>query len=445
MLALFKKYLFSKHVFVSIAKAKEENPFETLFSLANLFNIRITEGEKLVQHGMIKLASEELGVNVPAPFYQGFPASVRELSEDQLLFDQLVHYTITYGFGNFSEAGHSLFEGQLERVAFKEKTEIKDFKIVTPQEAVALLAEYTENLLSGTRPLSDSQFMLVYEYIKEYAYKPEKIASKNTAMKLLLELNDYRFADYLSLSDVIKLADELNFSKYRNPRINKLNLKNADRKLLTAVIDRLMKKGRCDLRTCYEKKKDWCGLLHHIHYKPKNELGRNFVNAMRGDKNESVFSDFERAMTERDIKAAVTALKEGKGSAIVLRKLNYIISRCETDEELGFVLDNIGSSNKIVLLQQLIQYSKLAKSIIFSRHTPRPLRKRKKENRILPQNRLRSFATGSRQILILCFPENSERYLWILPWITMPCLFQRALPRAASGYSQREQGCILRI
>ena len=267
---IYKNYLFEKHILVSEGDAgKTENQFETLFALANLFNIRIVSGEKLVREDMIKYASERLGENVPEPFYRGFPASVRELSPDQLFFDQMVHYTITYGFGDFSEAGHSLFEKNFERLAFKEGAEIKDFSVVTEDEAVSKLSEMVDNLLTGTRPLSDEQYELVKSFITEYNYTVSDIASKNTAVKLLMDIRDVRLAQYLSLSDVIRFVDELNYAEYNNKNIYKLNLKNKDRKFITTMIDSFFESGRCDIRTCFEKKKAWNGLLHHIHYQAK--------------------------------------------------------------------------------------------------------------------------------------------------------------------------------
>ena len=92
----YKEYLFNKHILVNDMEVpSNKNQFETLFALANLFNIRIVQGEKLVDESMIKFASKQLGENVPAPFYKGFPESVRALSPDQLLFDQMVHYIVT--------------------------------------------------------------------------------------------------------------------------------------------------------------------------------------------------------------------------------------------------------------------------------------------------------------------------------------------------------------
>jgi hypothetical protein len=355
---VYKKYLFSKHVLVSETSAGEEkNPLAVLFSLANLFNIKIVKGQKLVQEGMIRFTSECLGENVPEPFYKGFPQSVLKLTKEKLLLDQLIHYVITYGFGNFSEAGHSLFEEVFERAAFNEKTSIMEFSIVSEDEAVELLSKMVNNLLAGTRPLSDEQYALVKSFIEDCDISIESVASKNTCVKLMLDMRDLRFTDFLAMSDVIKLVDEMNYQLYGNTNIKKLNLRNQDRRFITAVIDKLFKTGRCDLRNCFEKKQLWNGLLHHIHYKAKSREAESFLAAMRGDRNESVFSEFEKAMTRNNIRSAVEVLKSGKGSAAVLRNLNYIISRCTSEEDVQFVLDCIDTKNNIVLIQLLIQYA----------------------------------------------------------------------------------------
>lgn len=356
---VYKKYLFAKHIFVSEKSAGEEkNQLAVLFSLANLFNIKIVKGRKLVREEMIRFASECLGENVPEPFYKGFPQSVLKLTKEKLLLDQLIHYVTTYGFGNFSEAGHSLFEEIFERAAFNENSDIREFSVVTEEEAAEILGEMVNNLLAGTRPLSEEQYTLVREAISDYDISVRNVASKNTCVKLMIDMRDLRFTDFLVMSDVIKLVDEMNYGLYGNTDIKKLNLRNQDRRFITAVIDKLFTEGKCDIRNCFEKKRIWNGLLHHIHYKAKSEEAKSFVNAMRGKGNRSVFSDFERAMTERNIRSAVQILKSGKGSASVLRNLNYIISRCTSEEELQFVLDCIDTKNNIVLIQLLLQYAR---------------------------------------------------------------------------------------
>lgn len=356
MKKIYIDYLFEKHLMVSEGE-ESKNPLETLFALANLFNIRIVKGDKLIRDYMIRIAADQLGEDVPEPFYRGFPQSVRQLTSDQLLFDQMIHYITTYGLGNFSEAGHSLFEEQFERTAFKEGADIKEFTIVTKEEAEAILSESVNNLLAGTRPLSDEQYELVKTYIIDYGFNAEYIASKNTCVRLLMDTHILAIADYMVLSDVIRLADEINYREYANTNLKKLNLKNQTRKFITQVINRMFETGRVDIRNCFEKKKLWNGLLHHIHYKAVSEEAQKFVDAMRGKVNDSVYSEFERHMTTKNIRAAIDTLKSGKGSAAVIRKLNYMISRCGSLEDLQYICSNIDTKNVIVLIQLLVEYS----------------------------------------------------------------------------------------
>ena len=119
MKRIYKDYLFQKHILVA-GTAVPENPVETVFALAGLFGIKVTAGAHLADASMIRYAAKMLGEKVPEPFYRGFPESVRSLTAEELVYDQLLHYYTTYGRGDFSEAGHSVFEEQLERTALKE-------------------------------------------------------------------------------------------------------------------------------------------------------------------------------------------------------------------------------------------------------------------------------------------------------------------------------------
>lgn len=415
---IFRDHLFSKHILVN-EKGPDENAVETLFSIANMFNIRIKEGQALAHRDMIKYLSDMLGVNVPKPFYKGFPYSVRKLSSDELLFDQIVHYAKTYGFGNFSEAGHSIMEEQFERTAFKENAEIKDFIILDEAAALERLKDIVDDLFCGTRPLSESQFRLVADFLRTFDHRPKQCASKNLAIRLLVENRDLYFARFLELPDVTKAAEELNYRLYANKNVKKLNLKNQDRKLISSLIDHMFS-GSAYARTgsnavseseiisCYERKAVWNGLLHHIHYKPKNDKAAEFVNRMRGNSNESVYSVFERAIGSGDIAGAVEALKSGKGSGAVLRKLDYLISRCESEEDIQLVLDSISSSNIIILLQLLIKYSsenreKSGRSFKFTKfeklkvytETDKDVEKRKSFLTDAQTDRLKKFIRGS--------------------------------------------------
>ena len=352
----FVDYLFNRHYLVNDPNSPTENQAEIRLALGNIFNIRITSGADLLQRYMIREAEKIIGISVPRAFYQGFPESVRRLSKVELLVDQILHYFKTYGQGNFDEPGHSLLEEEIERKVFNEETPVRDFEVITEAEAIEKLKGYTEDLLSGTRQLSDEQYELVREFISEYNYTPENCASKNTAMRLLADTRDPELAKFLMLSDVPKLADELNYrgKEIKNPR--KLNLKNQDRRLLTTVIDRLIGTGKIDTRNCYEKKALWSGLLHHIHYKTADPKGIEFLNAMRGDENHSALSEFEKTLAEKGAAAAADVLVRRKGSGMLLRNLDYLLSRCETDYEVRDVIGKIDTTNTIILLQLMFHY-----------------------------------------------------------------------------------------
>ncbi|MBP5533143.1 MAG: TerD family protein [Lachnospiraceae bacterium] len=367
---VFKDYLFTKHILVS-EKGEDANAFETLFAIANMFNIRIKEGQALAERDMIEYISSMVGKVVPEPFYKGFPESVKKLSTDELIFDQLVHYTVTYGFGNFSEAGHSLLEEQFERTAFKENADIKDCIILSVKDAEEVLKASVNDMFLSTRPLNPMQYNMLSAYIANYGFRPEKCASKNLAIRLLAEKRDVYYVRFLTLSDITKVVEEINYRFYQNTDVKKLNLKNQDRKLIASVLDIIFEgfseetdtsRQYQQVRSCFERKAVWNGLLHHIHYKPKNNPGMEFVKLMRGKGNHSVFSSFEKAMTLGYIDDAVDILKTGKGSGAVLRNLDYIISRCKDEENVKKVLESISTENVMILIQLLLKYSSASRS-----------------------------------------------------------------------------------
>ena len=356
MKEIYKDYLFEKHILVSEGMTEEKYVFETLFAMAHFFGVKITKGKELVRCGMVKELSKRLGENVPEPFYRGFPQSVRNLSAEELLFDQLIHYFNTYGLGNFDEPGHSVFEKDFERAAFQEDTEAQEFMIQTEEEAEDTIRTMVNDLLSGSRPLNERQYKLALTFIRDYIENIPDIASKNTRMRLLIDTKNLSLADSLNLSDIMKLVDELNYRKYHNNNLKKLNLKNQDRKFLKALLDRMFRSGRCDIGTCYEKKQLWNGFLHHIHYQPKNEEAKRFVHAMRTKGNESVYSEFEQLMEENRHREAAELLQEKKGTSALLRNIDYILSRMNREEVQTFLPEFPEDCSILILLQLLFRY-----------------------------------------------------------------------------------------
>ncbi|SCW52217.1 hypothetical protein SAMN02910456_01607 [Ruminococcaceae bacterium YRB3002] len=366
-------YLFNKNILVNEGKTVEDDPGAVLISLAKLFNIRVVKGSGLAHRDMIRFVSELVYVNVPEPFYRGFPGSVRELAPQELLYDQILNYFITYGLGDMSQTRHSVFEETVERTVFSEETDIREFVIVDEKEALALIDKYVSDLCLSTRPLNTLQFSLVSDHIRHNGFIPGKVSSKDTAVRLIADLGAYGFADYLSMSDVIRLVDFINYTSYGNNDMTNLNLRNKDRKLIARAIDRIGDGGRINTSECCEKRKMWAGLLHHIHYVPKTPAMEEFVNIMRGHENLSAYSVFERHMQENNIRKAVDDLISSKGQGALMRSLNYILSRCGTEEEHRYVLSKADTRNGIILLQLYLQYrryvsERVPRTFVFTKH-----------------------------------------------------------------------------
>lgn len=347
MKELFKELLFNHHILVrddDDTDVKDEDSFCALIGLANRFGIRITEGEKLASPNMVKDAAFFLGEYVPEPFYRGFPESVRRLTSNQLLFDQLYHYTKTYGNGWFDKPGHSVAEEIFDRMEYSESAKAKDFVILTEPAADTRIHDILKDLLGISRPLNPSQRAVVLEGFNVYGFEilPEKMPCKKTAVELLYATKNLLFAVYLNAADVIKLVEYIQYTAYGSDKLNKLNLCNQDRKFISAVLDMLLTPARInhmDTGSLYEKRKIWCGLLHHIHYKPKTTAAAALIGAMRNKtvRNPSAWSEFERLM-KVDRGMAARRLVFRKGTGALVRNLNYILSRCENEHETEEVL-----------------------------------------------------------------------------------------------------------
>ena len=351
---LVHDFLFSKSIFVSAGE--DEQAPAVLASLAKLFNIRIVSNPGWASLGMVEVAKRNLGVDVPAPFYRQFPASVKNLSIDKIVIDRLVHYMRTYGLGDFSRPGHSLFEDEVVRKCFNEDVDVREFSIVSVEEALKLFSDAAEALLASSRPLNDGQYRIVLAYVQDYC-RDVRCNCKDTVVRLLLDTRDPSFAQQLKLSDVMRLVEQLQFQSYESENVKELNLRNRDRKLLTGVLDRIFAEGICDVRTCLEKRKQCKGFLHHLHYKPVNERASRFLHLIRNNEARSVYSEFERLIAEDEVREALDLLRKEKGTGAVLRNLDYLLSRCKFPATVDYVLDAIQTDNKILLIQLLFHYS----------------------------------------------------------------------------------------
>lgn len=387
---LYKHFLFSKHILVHEANYDNnwsskpidgnDDFFPVLITLGQKFGIRINKNPGMATMDMIRIASEELGVDVPAPFYRGFPGTVRELTPNQLLYDQLLHYAHTYGCGWFEEPGHSVVEGTVshpgpvpfERIAYNESVPAKDFIILPEEEATNSLKEAIRELMASNRPMNSNQIAIATTGWSDFGKDilPEWMACKDTVINFLYATKDMSFCRYLKLSDVIKLLAHIQHVTYLSDNLKKLNLKNQDRKFITSVIDNIVKlnceskKVYFDFDECFEKRKIWCGLLHHIHYHSNYETMKLFISDIRSNENCSAYSRFEHLMASGNIYLAVRDLMNSKGASDVIRHLDYILSRCKSDAEIASLFAALSEKklNPVVLIQIFLRYKFMLES-----------------------------------------------------------------------------------
>lgn len=343
-----KEFLFRKHILVSNGNREEpdfEKAFSSMIALKREFGIEISDGFELANEDVVREAEYFLGEYVPEAFYRGFPNSVRALTTEQRLFDQLLHYSMKNGMQWCYDVEHSTMETILERVAFNESVTPKEFVIVDENQAEQKLTCLIKELLENKRsPLNAMEREVVFYGWDNLgpAIIPQHIACKKTVIELLHHSKSMIFESMLDLPDVIKLLEYILYVDYGTEKTNQLNLKNRDRKLLTNVIDnKLLIASYDDKKECFEKRKIWCGLLHHLHYKPKNAQAKRFVDGIRNGENWSSMSEFEKLLNSGNPVMAANQLKCEKGKSALLRNLNYILSRCKNEDEVREVLENV--------------------------------------------------------------------------------------------------------
>lgn len=356
----YKDYLFNKHILVSECSTKD--PVEVAGALYLLdigSNIHIKNGLNLANSSVVDYIYYQQNIiptRVAEPFYKGFPESVAKLSTTDRLFDQLISYMVTYGEGDFDEPVHSVLEEISKREKFNEKYHRIEFDIISVEDAEKRIVDDVNAMLASTRPHSDSDVELICNALNDFpGVDISNCKSKQTAVELLLKTGNTEFAKLLSMFDVVRLVDEINFRNYGNTNIRRLNLKNSDRKFITKVIDTISSNGAFDLPSCFEKQNELCGILHHIHYKPNTSAMRYFVHLIRGGKNYSYMSVFEALMRSGRCDEAAYYLLKSKGQSALLRNVDYIMSRC-TGGQKAKVLSMLGSDNVMLLIQLLIHY-----------------------------------------------------------------------------------------
>ena len=360
--------LFKNNIVISDIGKDQEGVYITLLGK---FGVKIADEESfnLLNPEILKVFEREFRQPLGEPFYRGFPESVKNLSEEEILIDRLLHYMQTYGTGDHENRHFSIFEKEVEKIPFKESYELKVYKVVNNERAFKELYNIADTLLLA-RQIMPCDFQFIIDMINN-GYEPEKIRSKQIMCFLINLIREQKsdkdaikFIDNLrsfELNDILKLIGWDNASKdfASRPNFNKLNMKNKDRKFYTTLINHVANRTKEeDLLEVVEKRKIWKGLLHHIHFKATSQNTYNFANIMVFDDNvKSLYSEVEKLIAEKKIVAAAALLANNKGSTAVMRNLNRFLCATQSQEErLEIVKIALENVNPIAAMQTAVSY-----------------------------------------------------------------------------------------
>lgn len=356
-------YLFAHHILVSDGNTAEEKDYsDALFLLYDRYGILIDKGQELVNRSVyFDAASHFNGGCSYTAFYKGFPKSVIELSSEELITDQLYSYYKTYVKGDFSQATHSVFEQEIQRVALNCDIVPSHFTVIHADDVMNVATQFADGLCASTRPLNSEQLRFLDTLILEYDYRPQNIASKNTAINLILFYRHNSvwtyFTKFIEITDVLKVVEAYQRNTPgKGYNLKKLHFDSSDCKFFGNMIDILFEKNP-DSNTviaCYERKKLWNGFLHHIHYVGKTDRTKNWVNSIRNHEKRSAMSKVEYFISTGDIQIAADVLNDAHGIGAVIRNLNYFLSRCQSLEQIEYLVNMISKTNNPILLMQLL-------------------------------------------------------------------------------------------
>ena len=307
---------------------KTTKAYLNAYLLSN-FGIVVDKPQRLTKE-MIKDISEIYKLNVPASFYHN-PQDTSYYTGAELFIEQLVSYfLVETGTGIYDHV--EIFKKDLPEYVAGDELKLREFKIITTDEADAVLTEVAKSYCDYTRPFSLDEIDEFKLLFKTGLVDPTwEIGCKDNIFTLLPE--DIGFARFLDKKDLVKLSVKL--AGEHSDGLAKA-LKSRD---TTNLVGRALPL----VRNCPMTKKQ---------AKYFNKL----VSIYGGEKVTKVKANSPH-------KTATALLKEGKvveaarvyarNGSLLERNLRMLLSRANPKEAME-IIDMIKAQNPIVLFQ-LIQ------------------------------------------------------------------------------------------
>ena len=324
MNTIFDKMLVSRRMLCAGAyvanTSKLESMYLNAFLLAN-FGIVVDKPELLTKR-MVQDISDVYRLNVPKSYFAN-PQDTKFYTADELLVEQCISYFLAYG----AEESHvHVFDKELPEYPVGEEIKLREFRILTDEEADAELREITKAYATYKRPWGLDEAAEFLELYKNgyYRFTEMPVLCGDNAVLMLNENTD--FAQFLFKKDVVKLSIS------RCGEKKELTLDGATRGLLKAIIPLV--------KDCPMSKKQ---------AKYFNKLVQlTGLSVKKADNKKSPNRIALEKLNAGDVLGAAEVF--AKNGALLERNLKFLLSRANPVEAVK-ILDMLSNENPTVLYQ----------------------------------------------------------------------------------------------
>ena len=299
---------------------KLESMYLNAFLLAN-FGIVVDKPELLTKD-MVKDISDVYRLNVPKSYFAN-PQDTKFYTAEELIIEQCISYFLAYG----AEDSHvKVFEKELPEYPVGDEIKLREFRILSAEEAQAEFTEITKAYAAYKRPWSlDEQVEFMELYTNGYyRFTEMPVMCGDNAVFMLNTNTD--FAQFLFKKDVVKL------SVARCGEKKELVLDTDTRKLISAIIP-LVK----DCPMSKKQAKFFNKLAQLTNAKVKKASNEKSPNRIALEK-----------LNAGDVVGAAGVF--AKSGSLLERNLKFLLSRANPIEAVK-VLDMLSNENPTVLYQ----------------------------------------------------------------------------------------------
>lgn len=293
-----------------------------------------------------------------APMYPNFPKQVMDMSEAELYFNAIMHYT-----GDLLGVRILPNYEKKKRPPLADKLKLKVIDLGTEEELTSLCAK----LIGANSSISDGDKADVSWFIKRYkdnleAVLPAEIPFKENLSYVTMLLMKYTDSAELVLTryfktatDVLRLAVALSDGDVSLAKADKFkSFKRSERRLMLSLIERIKNPKEDMLRY----KKRWLRLGERLHpgeFKKRFPKTADAFDALRKNKPISTFnSQVEAAIRDEKIADALDLLQKRPGE--LARRLDHFIRLSKEPSEVSAIFAGVAAKVSTPVLLQVMAH-----------------------------------------------------------------------------------------